>query len=59
MGDRYDQVKEQIEKTTLLDKTSTPEDIGRTIVHLIEEAPMTTGQILVLDGGQLVNQGRL
>jgi 3-oxoacyl-[acyl-carrier protein] reductase len=59
LGDRYDQVKEQIEETTLLGKTSVPEDIGKTIVHLVEDAPMTSGQILVLDGGQLVNQGRL
>lgn len=58
LGDRYEQVKEQIEKATLLGKTSLPEDIGHTIVHLIE-ATMITGQILVLDGGHLVNQGSL
>ena len=56
---RYDAVREQVGAAALLQKTSVPEDIARTIVHLIEDAVMSTGQILVVDGGSLVNQGKL
>lgn len=59
LKDRYEEVKTRIGQATLLGKTAVPEDIARTIVHLIEEGTMITGQILVLDGGNLVNQGRL
>ncbi len=59
LGDRYEQVKDRMAGTTLLAKTALPEDIANSIVHLIVGAPMVTGQILVLDGGQLVNQGKL
>ena len=59
LKERYQEVKERIESTTLLNKTSTPEDIAQSIVYLIENASMTSGQLLVLDGGKLVNQGKL
>jgi hypothetical protein len=59
MKDRYDTVREKIEANTLLHKTAFPEDIATTIVHLIVDGTMTTGQILVLDGGHLISQGKL
>lgn len=59
LGDRYESVRKKVEDATLLNKTSTPNDIANSIVYLIESAAMVTGQILVLDGGHLVNQGKL
>ena len=59
LKDRYDSVRKSVESATLLEKTSVPEDIARTIVHLIEDALMTTGQILTVDGGNLLSQGKL
>ena len=59
LGDRYDTVRQKVEGATLLNKTSTPDDIAHTILYLIEGAAMVTGQILVVDGGHLVNQGKL
>ena len=59
LGDRYETVREKVESATLLNKTSTPDDIAHSIVYLIESAAMVTGQIMVVDGGHLVNQGKL
>ena len=59
LKDRYDSVQERVALASLLHKTSVPEDIARTIVFLIEEAGMTTGQILTVDGGNLLHQGKL
>ncbi|MDA0194006.1 MAG: SDR family NAD(P)-dependent oxidoreductase [Bacteroidetes bacterium] len=59
LGDRYETVKKSIEKQTIIGRTSLPEDIAKSIVYLIEDAPTTTGQFLVVDGGQLVNQSKL
>ncbi len=59
LGDRYEQVRKDIEKTTLLHSTSTPEDIAKAIVYLVADAGTTTGQLLTIDSGQLVNQNIL
>lgn len=59
LGDRYDQVLQDIEKTTLTQKTSVPEDIAKAIVYLVADAGTTTGQLLTVDSGQLVNQNIL
>jgi 3-oxoacyl-[acyl-carrier protein] reductase len=59
LGDRYESVKHDIEKQTIIGQTSLPEDIAKSIVYLIEDALTTTGQFLVVDGGQLVNQSKL
>ncbi len=59
LRDRYDSVKSGVESATLLQKTAVPEDIARTIVYLIEDALMTTGEILTVDGGNLLSQGKL
>ena len=59
LGDRYHAVRKKVEQATLSNKTSTPNDIANSILYLIEKAAMVTGQILVVDGGHLVNQGKL
>ncbi len=59
LGDRYDQVLQDIEKTTLTQKTSVPADIAKAIVYLAADATTTTGQLLTIDSGQLVNQNIL
>lgn len=57
LGDRYESVKNDIEKATFIKKTSLPEDIAKGIIYLAIDAKTTAGQLLTIDGGQLVNQG--
>lgn len=59
LGDRYEAVKENIEKASLINKTSLPEDIAKGIIYLAIDAVTTSGQLLTIDGGQLVNQGKM
>ncbi|WP_339916593.1 SDR family oxidoreductase [Yeosuana marina] len=59
LGDRYESVKKSIEKASLINKTSLPEDIARGIIYLAVDAVTTSGQLLTIDGGQLVNQGKI
>ena len=59
LGARYEEVKKSIEKRTLLNKTSLPEDVADAIVFLIQKAGMLTEQILTIDGGGLINQSKL
>lgn len=59
LGDRYNAVKEKIENATLIHKTSLPEDIAKGVVYLAVDAQTTSGQLITIDGGQLVNQGTL
>ena len=59
LGDRYETVKENIEKASLINKTSLPEDIAKCIIYLVIDAVTTSGQLLTIDGGQLVNQGKM
>ncbi|XCF05071.1 SDR family oxidoreductase [Tamlana crocina] len=59
LGERYDAVKENIEKASLINKTSLPEDIAKGVIYLAVDAQTTSGQLLTIDGGQLVNQGKL
>src|SRR5690554_2014642 len=40
---------------TPLNRTGTPDDIARTIVFLLAEAPFITGQIISVDGGRSLN----
>ncbi|WNH10274.1 SDR family NAD(P)-dependent oxidoreductase [Thalassobellus suaedae] len=59
LGDRYESVKKDFEKLTLINKTSLPEDIAKGIIYLAVDAATTSGQIITIDGGQLVNQGKI
>jgi len=40
---------------TLLKREGEPDDIARTVVFLIQDAPYITGQIIAVDGGRSVN----
>ncbi len=50
-GDTYEAVKNYLEATNPLQKTATPETIAPTILFLLEDATLITGETLVLDGG--------
>ena len=47
--------RRHIIERTLLKRTGEPDDIARTVVFLISEAPYITGQIIAVDGGRSVN----
>lgn len=59
LGERYESVKKTVEKTTLTNSTSLPEDIAKGIIYLAVDARTTSGQMLTIDGGQLVYQGKI
>jgi len=40
---------------TLLKREGEPDDIARTVVFLIREAPYITGQVIAVDGGRSIN----
>jgi 3-oxoacyl-[acyl-carrier protein] reductase len=54
LGEKYEEAVADIEKTTLVQDTCLPEDLADSIVYLITQARMVTGEILRIDGG--VNQ---
>lgn len=58
LGERYEVAKKGIEKTTLLHKTALPEDVADSIIYLIS-AHLVSGEIIKIDGGQIVNQARI
>ena len=59
LGERYEAVKKNFENATLINKTSLPEDIAKAVIYLAMDATTTSGQLLTIDGGQLVNQGKI
>jgi 3-oxoacyl-[acyl-carrier protein] reductase len=59
LGERYETVKKNFEQASLIHKTSLPEDIAKGVVYLSIDAVTTSGQLLTIDGGQLVNQGKI
>lgn len=48
---RIDAVADHYERTNPLKRNVTPDDVAETIVALIRSAPSTTGQTLLVDGG--------
>ena len=48
----YQGVKESLRQTTILQDIATPEDVAKTIVYLVQDARMMTGETVKLDGGQ-------
>ena len=48
-------VRQHIISKTLLKRTGEPDDIARTVLFLIADAPYITGQIIAVDGGLSVN----
>jgi 3-oxoacyl-[acyl-carrier protein] reductase len=51
LADHQDMVQAAM-KATPLSRPATPEDIAAAIVYLADETTLTTGQVLVLDGGR-------
>lgn len=51
LGERYETARSRTAGSNPLQKTSTPEDISRTIVWLLEGAEMVTGEFIIVDGG--------
>ena len=47
--------KQRILSKTFLKRKGEPDDIARTILFLINDAPYITGQVLVVDGGRSLN----
>ncbi len=39
-------------KMTPLERAATPDDIARGTVYLADEATLSTGQVLIIDGGR-------
>jgi len=48
-------VRQHIISKTLLKRMGEPDDIARTVLFLIADAPYITGQIIAVDGGRSVN----
>lgn len=51
LGQRYEAQREKVAANNPLQKTSTPEDISRAIVWLLEGADLVTGEFIIVDGG--------
>lgn len=49
-----DQRTELLAKTAL-ERMGSPEDIARTVLFLVRDAPYITGQVIAVDGGRLLN----
>jgi pteridine reductase len=47
--------REKIVKHTLLRRSGEPNDIAKTVVFLIQDAPYITGQVISVDGGRSIN----
>lgn len=47
--------RQRIINQTLLKRVGQPEDIARTVVFLVADAPYITGQVIAVDGGRSVN----
>ncbi|MBP7764890.1 MAG: SDR family oxidoreductase [Syntrophaceae bacterium] len=53
-AENYERLKGYLEATNPLRRTGTPETIAPNILFLLEDAVLTTGEILLLDGGTLL-----
>ena len=51
LGARYEDQRNAVAARNPLGKTSTPEDISKAIVWLLEGADMITGEFIIIDGG--------
>jgi 3-oxoacyl-[acyl-carrier protein] reductase len=51
LGARYESQRAKVAERNPLQKTSTPEDISRAIVWLLEGADLVTGEFIIVDGG--------
>jgi pteridine reductase len=51
-----DGAKDEILSRTALQRAGSPEDIARTLLFLVSDAPYITGQIVAVDGGRTLQQ---
>ena len=54
-AEMYEAVKIQVQTTTPLKKTCSPESIAEVIFNLIESSELMTGQLVTVDGGASLN----
>lgn len=54
LGEAYDGAKANVEASAALRRAGTPEDMAEVVVFLIEGADYVTGQLLPIEGGQLL-----
>ena len=47
--------RRKIVEHTLLKREGEPDDIARTVLFLLHDAPYITGQIIAVDGGRSIN----
>jgi 3-oxoacyl-[acyl-carrier protein] reductase len=50
-GERYEARRDKVASQNPLQKTSTPADISRAVVWLLEGADLVTGEFIIIDGG--------
>lgn len=50
-GERYESAKARVAEQNPLRRTSTPEDVSRAVLWLLEGADMVTGEFIIVDGG--------
>lgn len=50
-----DEQRRKIVAHTLLKREGEPDDIARTVVFLVQDAPYITGQVIAVDGGRSIN----
>jgi len=51
LGERYEETRSRTADRNPLQKTSSPQDISRAIVWLLEGADLVTGEFIIVDGG--------
>lgn len=56
LGSNYEAVRKKFEEGSVLKKTAVPEDIAESIVHLVCDARLVTGEIMIIDGGSTLGQ---
>jgi NAD(P)-dependent dehydrogenase (short-subunit alcohol dehydrogenase family) len=54
LGPLFDRVKQATVEQTPLGRVSTPDDIARVVLSLIEDADFVTGQTITVDGGNSI-----
>lgn len=52
-----EEAKQKVIRRTFLQRHGTPEDIARTVLFLLRDAPYITGEIITVDGGKSLNTG--
>jgi 3-oxoacyl-[acyl-carrier protein] reductase len=54
LGPLYERIEQATVEQTPLRRVSTPDDIARLVLSLIEDADFVTGQTITIDGGNAI-----